>query len=70
MGGSVLPPLFDLKPKYGGGYEDNGDLLQKLMKSAMISLETYPPFYASLCFPFHSPISQHVLIAVGNTWGG
>ena len=36
--------LFDLKPNYGGGNEDNGDLLQKAMKSAMISLETYPPF--------------------------
>ena len=27
--GSVSSLLFDLKPNYGGGNEDNGDLLQK-----------------------------------------
>ena len=31
MGGAVFPPLlFDLRPNYGGGNEDNGDLLQKV----------------------------------------
>ena len=28
--GSVLSLLFDLRPNYGGGNEDNGDLLQKV----------------------------------------
>ena len=28
--GSVSSLLFDLKPNYGGGNEDNGDLLQKV----------------------------------------
>ena len=28
--GSVSSLLFDLKPNYGGGNEDNGDLLQKI----------------------------------------
>ena len=28
--GSVPSLLFDLRPNYGGGNEDNGDLLQKL----------------------------------------
>ena len=32
MGGAVFPPLlFDLRPNYGGGNEDNGDLLQKVL---------------------------------------
>ena len=30
MEGCVPTLLFDLKPNYGGGYEDNGDLLQKV----------------------------------------
>ena len=29
-GGCVLSLLFDLRPNYGGGNEDNGDLLQKV----------------------------------------
>ena len=28
--GCVPSLLFDLRPKYGGGNEDNGDLLQKV----------------------------------------
>ena len=28
--GCVPSPLFDLRPNYGGGKEDNGDLLQKV----------------------------------------
>ena len=28
--GCVLSLLFDLRPNYGGGNEDNGDLLQKV----------------------------------------
>ena len=29
---SVFPPCcFDLRPNYGGGNEDNGDLLQKVL---------------------------------------
>ena len=28
--GYVLSLLFDLKPNYGGGNEENGDLLQKV----------------------------------------
>ena len=33
MGGAVLPPppSFDLRQNYGGGNEDNGDLLQKVL---------------------------------------
>ena len=31
--GCVLSLLFDLRPNYGGGNEDNGDLLQKVPKS-------------------------------------
>ena len=30
MGRAVFPPLFDLRPNYGGGNGDNGDLLQKV----------------------------------------
>ena len=29
-GQSCVPSLFDLRPNYGGGNEDNGDLLQKV----------------------------------------
>ena len=29
--GCVLSLLFDLRPNYGGGNEDNGDLLQKVL---------------------------------------
>ena len=29
--GCVLSQLFDLRPNYGGGSEDNGDLLQKVL---------------------------------------
>ena len=29
-GQGCVPLLFDLKPNYGGGNEDNGDLLQKV----------------------------------------
>ena len=30
MGGAVFPPSISLGPNYGGGNEDNGDLLQKI----------------------------------------
>ena len=30
-GGCVPSLLFDLRPNYGGGNEDNGDLLQKVL---------------------------------------
>ena len=30
MGRAVFPPLFDLRPNYGGGNEDNGNLFQKV----------------------------------------
>ena len=30
MGGTVFPPVIHLGPNYGGGNEDNGDLLQKV----------------------------------------
>ena len=30
VGGAVFPLLFDLRPNYGGGSEDNGDFLQKV----------------------------------------
>ena len=30
MGGAVFPPSHYLRPNYGGGNEDNGDLLQKI----------------------------------------
>ena len=29
--GCVLSLLFDLRPNYGGGNEDNGDLLKKVL---------------------------------------
>ena len=31
MDRAVFPPLFDPRPNYGGGNEDNGDLLQKVL---------------------------------------
>ena len=31
MGGAVFPPVIYLGPKYGGGNEDNGDFLQKVL---------------------------------------
>ena len=32
IGGGYVPSLlFDLRPNYGGGNEDNGDLLQKVL---------------------------------------
>ena len=37
MGGAVTSLLFELRPNYGGGDEDNGDLLQKVLHTYCIS---------------------------------
>ena len=39
--GCVPSLLFDLRPNYGGGNEDNGDLLQKVLLQAL--LHSVPP---------------------------
>ena len=36
-GQSCVPPLFDLRPNYGGGNEDNGTLLQKVLCTHCLS---------------------------------
>ena len=39
--GCVPSLLFDLRPNYGGGNEDNGDLLQKIILHTL--LQSVPP---------------------------
>ena len=39
--GYIPSPLFDLRPNYGGGNEDNGDILQKVPMEAL--LHSVPP---------------------------
>ena len=55
--GCVLALLFDLRPKYGGGNEDNGDLLQKVPCSRCCT--QYPQ-------PCRRPLPTHA--STGDSW--
>ena len=55
--GCVLSPLFDLRPNYGGGNEDNGDLLQKV---PCMHCHTQCPR------PCNKPLTTH--ISAGDFW--
>ena len=58
MGGAVFSPLlFDLRPNYGGGNEDNGDLLQKVPCK---HCHTQCPR------PYSRPLSTHA--SAGDSW--
>ena len=46
--------LFDLRPNYGGGNEDNGDLLQKVPLTKLSGLSEYPIPLPGLVIRRHS----------------
>ena len=51
-GWGCVPSLFDLRPNYGGGSEDNGDLLQ--MSHAFTAVLSAPNCVAGQCQ--HTPV--------------
>ena len=55
--GCVPSLLFDLRPNYGGGKEDNGDLLQKVL--CMHCCTQYPR-------PCSNPLLTHA--SAGDSW--
>ena len=62
MGRAVFSPLFDLRPNYGGGNEDNGDLLQKV-HGGTAALSAPDPA-AGHCQP--TPLQTHA--STGDSW--
>ena len=62
MGRAVFSPLFDLRPNYGGGNEDNGDLLQKV-HGGTAALSAPDPA-AGHCQP--TPLQTHA--SPGDSW--
>ena len=58
----MFPPLFDLRPKYGGGNEDNGDLLQKV-HAGTAALSALDPATGH-CQP--TPLQTHT--STGDSW--
>ena len=55
--GCVLALLFDLRPNYGGGNEDNGDLLQKAPSTHC---------YTQVPRPCSRPLPTHA--STGDSW--
>jgi len=52
-GQGCVPSLFDLRPNYGGGSEDNGDLLQKVpCRHCCTECSRPPPTHASVRDPW------------------
>ena len=65
--GCVPSLLFDLRPDYGGGNEDNGDLLQKVPCSAVFSA---PDPSAGHCRPTPPPETPgHSCASLGQSLG-
>ena len=63
MGRAVFPPLFYLRPNYGGGNDDNGDLLQKALQRHCCTLCPRP------CSSHqHTRLCRRLLGTPGQAW--